>query len=158
MIFLQDIANKSKSIYKTSLLTARNCVKLKMENVQYSAYLSITGAIQGIFQDELYQELGLKSLNDTRWYRKLVSFYKIINNLSTTYLTAYLSNNTPPSLYITRITCLNVFRNIICRTKNFKDTSYPYCINEWSKLDEDKKNQTLLHKFKAQIIEVYKIR
>ena len=38
-----------------------------MENAQYSECLSIIGVIQGTFQGELYQELGLESLNDTQW-------------------------------------------------------------------------------------------
>ena len=32
----------------------------KIERVQYNASLAITGAIRGISQEKLYQELGLK--------------------------------------------------------------------------------------------------
>ena len=39
----------------------------------------------------------LESLSNDRWYRKLVFFDKIVNDLSPTYLTAYLSNATLPS-------------------------------------------------------------
>ena len=49
--------------------------KGKLEKVQYSAGLIITGAIKDTF---LYKELGLESLCDKRWYCKLVFFYKII--------------------------------------------------------------------------------
>ena len=48
----------------------------------------MTGSIQGAAQEKLYQELGLESLSDRRWYGKLVFCYKINNNLSPTYLTA----------------------------------------------------------------------
>ena len=42
----------------------------------------ITGAIQGTSPERLYRELGLESLTDRRWIRKLVFFYKIKNGLS----------------------------------------------------------------------------
>ena len=35
-------------------------VSSKIERVQYNASLAITGAIRGISQEKLYQELGLK--------------------------------------------------------------------------------------------------
>ena len=50
--------------------------KEKLEKVQYSAALIITGAIKGFSWERLYKELGLESLCDRRWYRKLVLFYK----------------------------------------------------------------------------------
>ena len=37
----------------------------KIESVQCKAALAITGAIQGLFQDEVYQELGLETLDGT---------------------------------------------------------------------------------------------
>ena len=48
----------------------------KLEKVEHSAALIITGAIKDTFRERLYQELGLESLCNTRWYRKLVSFLK----------------------------------------------------------------------------------
>ena len=46
-----------------------------IESVQYNAALAITGAIKGSSRDRLYQELGLESLSDRRWYRRLVYFF-----------------------------------------------------------------------------------
>ena len=43
-----------------------------MEKVQYSAALIITGAIKDTSRERLHKELGLESLCDGRWYRKLV--------------------------------------------------------------------------------------
>ena len=45
-----------------------------IESVQYNAALAITGAIKDSSRERLYQELGLESLNDRRWYRRLVYF------------------------------------------------------------------------------------
>ena len=40
----------------------------KIESVQYNAALAITGAIKGTSKEKLYQELGLESLKDRRWF------------------------------------------------------------------------------------------
>ena len=50
----------------------------KLESIQYNAALAITGAIRGTSREKIYSELGLESLQDRRWYRKLCAFYKII--------------------------------------------------------------------------------
>ena len=105
-----------QTLYTTNLAMIRSPRKLKIFNIDHAWH---TGAIQGTSRDKLYQEQGLESLSDSRWYRKLAFFNKIINNISQAYLTAYLNNNIPPSLYNTRISCQNIFRNILCRTKNF---------------------------------------
>ena len=43
----------------------------KLESIQYNAALAITGAIRGTSREKIYSELGLESLQDRRWYRKL---------------------------------------------------------------------------------------
>ena len=62
----------------------------KIESVQYNAALAITGAIKGTSRERLYQELGLESLCDRRWYRRLILFFNIIKNKSPSYLKNYL--------------------------------------------------------------------
>ena len=49
--------------------------KNKIENVQYRACIAMTGTIQGTSRERLYCELGLESLTDRLWIRKLVFFY-----------------------------------------------------------------------------------
>ena len=46
-------------------------LKRKIEMVQYNAALIITGALKGTLRYKIYQELGLESLADRRWTRKL---------------------------------------------------------------------------------------
>ena len=53
-----------------------------MELIQYNAALALTGAITGSFREKLYQELGLESLQQQRWYRKLCYFFKLTKNKS----------------------------------------------------------------------------
>ena len=54
----------------------------KLESIQYSAALAVTGGWKGTSRVKLYDELGWESLNLRRWYRRLVLFYKIVNNLT----------------------------------------------------------------------------
>ena len=74
--------------------------KKKIDLVQYNAALIITGAIKGTCRYTIYQELGLESLTDRRWSRKLIFFNKIILGLQPSYLQNYLIpyDNERPSL------------------------------------------------------------
>ena len=44
----------------------------KVESVQYNTALAITGAIQGTSRENLYKELGLKTLKSRRWLKKIM--------------------------------------------------------------------------------------
>ena len=57
----------------------------KLESVQYSAALAITGAWRGTSREKLYLDLGWESLSLCRWSRRLTLFYKVINNLTPDY-------------------------------------------------------------------------
>ena len=78
-----------------------NSFHQKLESIQYNAALAITGAIRGSSREKLYQELGLESLKQRRWFRKLCYFFKITKNQSPKYLfdkipttrTAYRTRN-----------------------------------------------------------------
>ena len=59
----------------------------KIESLQYNAVLAITDAIRGTSKEKLYQELGLESLRNRRWFRRMSYLYKII------------STKSPPLLY-----------------------------------------------------------
>ena len=67
----------------------------KLESVQYSAVLAITGTIKGTSRSELYTELGLESLKLRSTFRRLCSFHKIIS----TGLPTYLFNLIPKSTH-----------------------------------------------------------
>ena len=75
----------------------------KNEMVQYKAALVITGAIKGTSRDRLYQVLGLKSLEDRSWSRRLFFFHKIIQGLLPSHLHTYL-NAASEGAYLTRST------------------------------------------------------
>ena len=58
----------------------------KLEKLQYQACLAITGAIQGTSRKIIYKELGFESLQIGWWYKKMIFFYKILNDLTPNYL------------------------------------------------------------------------
>ena len=57
----------------------------KLESVQYSAALVITGTWRETSREKLYTELGWESLSSRRWSRRLTLLYKFVNNLSPEY-------------------------------------------------------------------------
>ena len=91
----------------------------KLESVQYSAALAVTGTWRGTSREKLYTELGWESLSSRRWSRRLTLFYKIINNLSP----AYTKDPIPPlhqSQYSLR--CQDVIGRMRARTEKFKSS------------------------------------
>ena len=52
----------------------------KFETFEYNAWLAITGAIGGTSKEKLYQELDFEFLQDTSWFLKLCTLYKIFKN------------------------------------------------------------------------------
>ena len=73
----------------------------KLESVQYSAALAVTGASKGTSRDKLYWELGLESLSQQHWSRRLALFYKIFNDITPDY-TRYLILQLPQAIYSIR--------------------------------------------------------
>ena len=89
----------------------------KIESVQYNAALAITGAIKGSSRERLYQELGLESLRERRWYRRQVYFFNIVSGNSPGYL--------PMKQYSYNQARGNLFRNFKKNTEYFKNYFFP---------------------------------
>ena len=92
---------------------------LKLESVQYSAALAVTGTWRGTSRANLYAELGWESLNSRRWSRRLTLLYKIVNNLTPSYMTEPI-----PLLQQSHYTLRNpdVIGRIRARTEKFKSS------------------------------------
>ena len=58
----------------------------KLTSIHYKAALAITGAIQGISPEKIYQELGVESLKSRTWYKHLSCMFKVMNNKGPNYL------------------------------------------------------------------------
>ena len=123
----------------------------KIEKVQYKACLAITGAIQGTSREKLYEELGLHSLAKRRRRNKLIFFYKIVNGLLSDYLYSYM-NFASQQNYPLRSVEASKIMPISTRTKSFKKSFFPYCINEWNHLKDDIRNSKSISIFKKLIV------
>ena len=64
--------------------------KQGLESLQYKTSLALAGATKGSSTRKLYLELGLESLQNRPWFRKLCAFYKIVKEQSSKYLTQFL--------------------------------------------------------------------
>ena len=86
----------------------------QLEFIQYSAALAIIGCIRETSRDKLYCEHGLETLADRRFCRRLCFFYKIVNDITPSYLLDYLpEQNTTSYGLITKPTIYVSILNVI---------------------------------------------
>ena len=57
-----------------------------METIRCNVALTITDAMRGSSMERLYEELGLETLQQQRWYRKYCCFYKMLKSQFPKYL------------------------------------------------------------------------
>ena len=108
--------------------------QIELEKGQFKACLAITGAIQRTSRQKIYDELGLDTLNERRWRSKLTSFYKIVNGLLPKYLYSYLKFPSQEN-YPLRSALITKMNPIPSRSKTFRNTFFPYCINNGTTLN-----------------------
>ena len=121
----------------------------KLEAVQYSAAIAVTGTWRGTSREKLYAELGWESLSSRRWSRRLTLFYKIMNNLTPSY-----TQEPIPSLCQSNYSLRNqdVIGPIRGRTERFQSSFYPNCISEWNKLDPEIRLAPSVAVFKTKLL------
>ena len=125
-----------------------NTFHQKMESIQYNAALAITGAIRGSSREKLYQELGLESLQQRRWYRKLCYIFKLTKNKSPKYLFNYIP--TVRSTYRTRN--IDNIPQFNVRHTFFRNSYFPSIVTEWNNLDKSIRNSESFSIFKKNIL------
>jgi hypothetical protein len=121
----------------------------KIESVQYNAALAITGAIKGTSKERIYNELGLESLSNRRWYRRMCTFWKIVNiNHCPEYLKEYL-----PRLQFSHNNERNkLFSQLKVNTDYYKNSFFPFCINQWNSLSPAIRNSPSIKLFKTSLL------
>ena len=122
----------------------------RIESIQYNAALAITGCIRGTSKEKLYQELGLEYLSSRRWYRRLCSFYKIVNMK----YPSYLYNLVPQPHHVLNTRNQSLIPNMFCRTEVFSNSFFPSCIKEWKKLDRGIQQSVSYNQFKISILKL----
>ena len=119
----------------------------KLESVQYKAALAITGAIQGTSREKIYQELGLESLKNRRWYKRLCCMFKIMNEEAPKYLT-----NMIPKGQQTIVTRNSNIPTFYCRADCFKYSFFPSTLKDWFNLDASIRNSESIAIFKRRLL------
>ena len=119
----------------------------KLESVQYKAALAITGAIQGTSREKIYQELGLESLKNRRWYKCLCCMFKIMIEEAPKFLTKMIPKG--QQTIVTRNSNIPTF---YCRTDCFKYSFFPSTLKEWFNLDASIRNSESIAIFKSRLL------
>ena len=119
----------------------------KIESVQYKAILMITGAIQGTSRDKIYQELELESLKSSRWYKRLVCMFKIMNENAPNYLINLIRKCEPT--FRTRNNSIPSYK---CRINCFKHSFFPSTLNDWFNLDINIRISESITLFKCRLL------
>ena len=120
----------------------------KLESYQYNAALAITGAIRGTSKTKIYNELGLESLRFRRYFRRLCTFFKIKQTEMPSYLFNLISQS---NLNYNTRQCDNI-ESFYCRTDVFKNSFFPYIIDEWNKRKIDIRNVESFPKFRKVLL------
>ena len=136
------------TIHKTFIRPHLDYGDVLYESIQYNACLALTGAIRGASEEKIYQELGLESLRDRRWCRKLCLFYKVLENENPKYLLSFIAIRR--SLYSTQ----NIHNIPLVNTKHkfFKNSFYPLAIIEWNNLGPHLRKSEKFSFFKSNIL------
>ena len=100
--------------------------------------------------ETLYQELGLESLKQRRWFRRLCYFFKITKNQSPKYL--FVKISTTRAVYRARNNIDNIPRFNVKHT--FLRISFlPPTVIEWNNLDKSIRSSESFALFKKSILQ-----
>ena len=77
----------------------------KLESVQYSAALAVTGTWRRTSREMFCTELDWESLSSERWSKHLTLFYKFVNNLNPKYTLHQIPPSSPVAVLSTQLGC-----------------------------------------------------
>ena len=129
-----------------------NSFHQKLESIRYNAALAIAGAVRGSSRENLYQELGLESLKQRWWFRKLCYLFQITKNQSPKYLFDKIPTTRTASRTrnnIDNIPRFNVKHNF------FKNLFFPSTVIEWNNLYKSIRSSESLALFKKAFCNSY---
>ena len=129
-----------------------NVLSENIESIQHNAALPITGASRGASKEKLYRELGLKSLKDERWLRRLCYLHKVLSTKILTYLYKLISS-TLNSNYN-----LGCYRALCCRATLVRNLFYLSVLANgvnWIKLDQNSRLSCNVPQIAANFFKVF---
>ena len=120
----------------------------KLQSIQQKNALAIAGAIRRTSRENLYHELGFKSLKSRKLYRKLCCFYKVFKIQSPRYLFDVIP--TVKRAYITRND--EKLPHFKVKHNCFKNYFLSSTVAEWNKLELNIRNFESLTSFEGNIL------
>ncbi len=121
----------------------------RLEHIQYSAALAVTGAWRGTSRQRLYEELGWENLYQRRWYRRLCHFFNVKKSQSPHYLFAEIPDERELT-YNLRAT--RAYNQNFGRTVRFSNTYFQNTLFEWNLLCDDIKHSVSIAEFKRKLL------
>ena len=122
-----------------------------LERTQYQAALAVSGTWKGTNRDKIYEELGWETLHHRRFFRRLIQFYKIMNNITPEYLKCSI----PPQqghLFGHRST--NIIYPLCGRTSKYQNSFFPDSIKSWNNIGPELRGAVSLSVFKKNILKI----
>ena len=104
-----------------------------IEKIQTEAARIVTGATRLVSLDMLSKETGWESLWDRRYKHKMCQFYKMINDLTPTYLTSLVPSTVENTSAYNLRDSQNI-RPLLTRTQLYYESFLPSCIREWNEI------------------------
>ncbi len=145
-IYIRPVLEYSSDVW--SNCSAFN--EYKLELLQLEAARIITGLTKFASKNSLYYETGWQPLSERRKNRKLITIYKIFNNMCPLYLTDLIPDNIPTRTNYNLRTNCNV-RVPFARTATFKRSFIPSTLQMWNQLPLSTRNSTSINMFKSSI-------
>ena len=122
----------------------------QLDLIHHEAARIITGGTKLCSIQKLLSELGWETLQERRSKHKLVIFYKIINGLTSDYLSDLL-----PPIVQDNVTYnlrnANNMRSLRARTNLYFNSFFPSTIRAWNELPDETKGASTVSAFKYQL-------
>ena len=130
-----------------------NCTqyeKVELDKIQNEAARIVTGTSKLVSIENLYEETKWETLEERRRKHKLTLFYKMVNNLSPSYLSSLVPQPVNAvSAYNLRNS--NNIPNVTARSNYYYNSFLPSTIRDWNSLPLDTRNSESLASFKRKL-------
>ena len=130
-----------------------NCTqyeKAELDKIQNEAARIVTGTTKLVSIENLYEETKWETLEERRRKHKLTLFYKMVNNLSPSYLSSLV-----PQL-VNAVSAYNLrnsnnIQKVPARSNYYYNSFLPSTIRDWNSLPLDTRNSEFLASFKRKL-------
>ena len=118
-----------------------------LESTQYQAALAVSGCWKGTNTDKIYEELGWESLDQRRFFRRLVMFYKISNGMTPSYLKE-------PVRFPQRTLRSSDIPLLKSRTDRYLHSFYPDSVKNWNNIGTQIREAKSISVFKKTMLSI----